>query len=67
MDTSRSVATESVYWALDGGIHHARCGRRMDLKGLGAEQLHFSCFRCAESVWLPVCALSRIPLAYEGA
>ena len=31
MDASTSVATETVYWALDGGIHHAKCAQRMVL------------------------------------
>lgn len=67
MSASVSAKMVTVYRAPDGGVHHTRCGRRMGLNGLGGEQLHFSCFTCAESVWLPVCALARIPLAHDGA
>src|SRR5438046_8311772 len=65
MTMSASVSAEivTVYQALDGGIHHARCGQRVALHGQRAEELDFSSLTCAESVALPVWMLSRIPLA----
>jgi hypothetical protein len=63
MDASRSVATESVYWALDGGIHHAKCAQRMVLTARDSQELSLSCLSCAESVRLPVSALSRVSVA----
>jgi len=67
MTMSASVSAEivTVYQALDGGIHHARCGQRVALHGQRAEELDFYCLTCAESVTLPVCVLSRIPVAGE--
>ena len=62
---SSSVAAEigNVYWALDGGIHHASCGQRMVLQARHPDELHFACLTCSESVRLPISALSRIPVA----
>ena len=66
---SASVSTEivTVYRALDGGIHHTRCGQRIMLRGRRAEELDFYCLSCAESVPLPLCVIARIPVADEGA
>jgi hypothetical protein len=61
--TERIMETVTVYWALDGGIHHARCGRRMVLKARQPEALHFECLACSESVALPLSVLSHIPVA----
>jgi len=63
MDASRSVATESVYWALDGGIHHAKCAQRMVLTARDSQELSLSCLSCAESVQLPLSALARASVA----
>ena len=63
MDTAVSAETVEVYWALDGGIHHARCSERMVLRALLQYELHVSCLRCNESVTLPLSVLSRIPVA----
>jgi hypothetical protein len=63
MDASVSVASESVYWALDGGIHHAKCSQRMALTRRDSQELHFSCPTCSESVRLPNSAVTQIPLA----
>jgi len=54
----------TVYLALDGGIHHARCSQRLTLHGQrGGLELDFYCLACAETVTIPFCVLSRIPVA----
>jgi hypothetical protein len=63
MDTSGPTGSETVYWALDGGIHHAKCAQRMVLTQRDPQELHFSCLTCTESVRLPHSALTRIPVA----
>jgi hypothetical protein len=62
---SSSVAAEigSVYWALDGGIHHASCGQRMVLRERHPAELVFVCVPCSQTVALPVTVLSHIPVA----
>ena len=67
MDASVSAEIVTVYRALDGGIHHARCGQRIRLQGQRADELDFYCLTCAESVALPLCVLSRIPVADDAA
>jgi len=52
-----------VYWALDGGIHHAKCAQRMVLTARDSQELHFSCLACTESVRLPLAALTRVAVA----
>ena len=63
MDASTSVATETVCWALDGGIHHAKCAQRMVLTTRDSQEMSFSCLMCTESVRLPLGALSRLAVA----
>jgi hypothetical protein len=63
MDALVSVGSESVYCALDGGIHHAKCSQRMVLTRRDSQELHFSCPTCTESVRLPNSAETRIPIA----
>src|SRR5438876_9975052 len=63
VDASAAAEIEAVYRALDGGIHHARCGQRMVLQARSAEELHVSCLTCAASVRLPLRELPRIPVA----
>lgn len=63
MDTPIPAEVTTVYRALDGGIHHARCGQRMMLQARHAEELHFACVTCDESVRLPPSVFSRIPVA----
>ena len=63
MDTSVLGDTMSVYWALDGGIHHAKCGQRMVLVARRPDELDFSCLACVALVKLPMSATSRIPVA----
>lgn len=63
MSASVSAEIVTVYRALDGGIHHARCGQRITLQGRRADELDFYCLTCAESVPLPLCVISRIPVA----
>jgi hypothetical protein len=63
MDASTSVTTATVYWALDGGIHHAKCAQRMVLTARDSQELHFSCLACTESVRLPLAALTRVAVA----
>ena len=62
---SSSVAAEigSVYWALDGGIHHASCGQRMVLTERHPAELVFACVVCSRTVTVPVTVLSHIPVA----
>ena len=67
MSASVSRGIVTVYRALDGGIHHTRCGQRMSLHGRRADELDFYCLTCAESVPLPLCVISRIPVADEPA
>ena len=63
MNTSVSTETVSVYWALDGGVHHAACGERMVLVARHPDELDFSCLACVALVKLPLSAVSRIPIA----
>ncbi len=58
---------EATYRALDGGIHHASCGRRLVLRGRRADELDFGCPACQASVALPTRALSEIRVAYDAA
>jgi hypothetical protein len=66
MNDSVSAEIVTVYRALDGGLHHARCGQRMRLQGKRTDELDFYCLTCAESVPLPLCVLARIPVADDG-
>jgi hypothetical protein len=51
----------TVYRALDGGIHHARCSRRIEFMGGRAGlELDFYCFTCCEHVTLNSYVLSRL-------
>jgi hypothetical protein len=63
MDASVSAEIETVYRALDGGIHHARCSQRMVIEARSGEELRFYCITCSESVRLLPSLLSRIPVA----
>ena len=64
MDSSLEAGVVTVYLALDGGLHHARCSQRLSLHGKRAElELDFYCLTCAESVTIPFCILERIPIA----
>ncbi|PYM42385.1 MAG: hypothetical protein DME12_07845 [Candidatus Rokuibacteriota bacterium] len=67
MSASVSAEIVTVYRALDGGIHHTRCGQRIMLHGRRADELDFYCLTCAESVTLPLCVIARIPVADEPA
>ena len=59
----------SVYRALDGGIHHTRCSRRMAFRGVSASgsELEFHCGMCHERVVLPQIVIARLPLVTSGA
>jgi hypothetical protein len=65
MGASLDAGIVTVYRALDGAIHHARCGRRVTLEGrrAGGLELDFYCLACAETVTLPFCVLPSIPAA----
>jgi hypothetical protein len=67
MHASGSAEIVTVYRALDDVIHHARCGRPIVLQGRRADELDFYCLTCAESVPLPLCVLSRIPMVADPA
>jgi hypothetical protein len=44
------------------GIHHARCGRRIEFRGSrGGVEFDFYCLSCREHVTLPDAVLARIP------
>ncbi len=68
MGASLDAAIATVYRALDGAIHHTRCGSRIALGGAraGGLEVDFYCRECAETVTLPFCVLSRIPVADRG-
>ncbi len=66
MDASVCGEIVTVYRAGAGGIHHARCGQRIMLQGQRADELDFYCLSCFESVALPLCVLSRIPVAGDA-
>jgi hypothetical protein len=53
----------NVYWALDGGIHHASCAQRMILKERRPAELVFACVACSQEVTVSVTVLSHIPVA----
>lgn len=67
--TSDHPSVVSVYRVLDGGIHHARCGRRMAYRGASASgvELEFHCASCHERVILPQIVVSRLPLTTSAA
>ena len=66
-DTAMATEVMTVYMAMDGGLHHTRCNRRLSFHGKRAElELDFYCLACAESVTIPFCILERIPIA-DGA
>ena len=64
MSSSVEAEVVTVYMALDGGLHHSRCSRRLSLHGQRARlELDFYCLACAETVTIPFCVLERIPVA----
>ena len=67
MKSSVDAGIVTVYRAMDGGLHHARCSRRLSFHGQRAGlELDFYCLACAESVTIPFCVLERIPVADEA-
>ena len=64
-----SPAVVSVYRALDGGIHHTRCNRRMTYRGMSASglELEFHCATCHERLMLPQIVAARLPITMTGA
>ncbi len=69
MGASLDADIVTVYRALDGAIHHARCGRPVMLERhrAGGLELDFYCLACAETVTLPFCVLSRIRVTHGAA
>ena len=61
MNDSVSAEIVTVYRALDGGLHHARCGQRMRLQGKRTDELDFYCLTCCEHVTVTPYVLSRLP------
>lgn len=59
----------SVYRAMDGAIHHARCRRRMSYQGTSASglELEFHCAACHERVMLPEIVAASLPVGTGGA
>jgi len=66
MGTALDAEIVTVYRALDGAIHHARCGQPVMLERhrAGGLELDFYCLACAETVTLPFCVLSRIRVTH---
>lgn len=63
----QTPAVVTVYRTLDSGIHHARCGRRIEYTGSrGGLELDFYCFACHEHVTLPECVIAHVPVATSG-
>lgn len=53
----------TVFRALDGAIHHGRCGREIDFLGIrGGVEIDFYCLTCREHVTLTQGTLARLPL-----
>ena len=68
IEAAATVEIVTVYRALDGGIHHARCGQRIVPRGQRAKlEMDFYCMACTESVTLPLCVLERIPVEDDSA
>ena len=60
------VETERVrmamYFSPEGMLHHARCRRPLQLRGVRAElEGDFWCFACHEHVTVPAYAVEQIP------
>lgn len=52
----------TVYRALDGGLHHARCGSRLDfMGGRAGQELDFYCLTCCEHITLTPYVIRRLP------
>jgi hypothetical protein len=66
---SEAPGVVSVYRTLDGGIHHARCHRRLSYRGTSGSglELEFHCATCHERVVLPEIVAARLPVATSGA
>ena len=59
-----STATPRIVtvFRMDDGIHHTRCGSRIDFVGVrGGIEFDFYCLVCREHVTLTEAALPRIP------
>jgi hypothetical protein len=53
----------TVFVGVQGGIHHARCGRRIGYQGSrGGQELDFYCLECREHITLPEIVLPRLPV-----
>lgn len=53
----------SVFRGVDGKLHHARCGREVELVGVrGGIELDFHCLGCFEHVTLTQGSLSHVPI-----
>ncbi len=57
----------TVFLSAGGGLHHTRCRRLLDFRGIRAElEADFYCSACHEHVTLTRYALSRIPVEREN-
>ena len=55
----------TVFRAVDGTIHHARCTQRIDFVGMrGGVELDFYCLTCREHVTLTDGVLERLALGH---
>ena len=54
---------KSVFRGADGKLHHARCGRPIELVGIrGGVELDFHCVGCWERVILTESTLAHVPI-----
>jgi hypothetical protein len=58
------VPPVTIVYIGEAGIHHTRCGQRIEFRGSrGGLELEFYCRACHEHVTLPDHVLTRIPSA----
>jgi hypothetical protein len=57
----------TVFFSEEGGLHHTRCRRSLEFRGIRAElEADFYCAGCHEHVTLTRYAMSRIPVEREN-
>jgi hypothetical protein len=68
-EPARTVPTiRSAFRSVDGKLHHARCGRPIELVGVrGGVELDFRCIGCWEHVTLTPASITRLPVGQGNA
>jgi hypothetical protein len=57
----------AMYFSPDGRLHHARCRRGLQFRGIRAElEADFWCGACHEHITLPKHAVPHIPVEREA-